>query len=370
MKKKHLIIVTSIIVLLMAVSAHAAGGSASDPLISLSYLTDIFKPSVENALSSALDQSDDQLYADALAAVNNSSDSSSSVSVAENYAEARLNKSDSLTGTTGTNVIVLAGNVTVNFSSGAVVNVTTGSEVASGSTLSARQRYMVAENTTATFIVTSKTACLDYMGPYSFSYSNETDYTAMASALKTLRLLKGSFTGYGSGYDLENTPTRLQALIMFIRVLGEEDEALAYTGNCPFTDITPGTEAACYVGYAYEKGYTNGYTTTLFKPALSVNVYQYTEFILRAMGYSSADNTNLSTTLTNAFAYGVITAGELTMLQSDPFTRAELVYLSYYALGASMSDGSMTLQQSLMDKGVFNTYELNSAKALISSSRL
>ena len=259
----------------------------------------------------------------------------------------------------------------MEFSSGAVVNVTTGSEVSSGSVLTANHRYMVAEDTSATFTVTSKTACLDYMGPYSFAYSNETDYTGMADALKTLNLLKGSYTGYGSGYDLEVAPTRLQALIMFIRVLGEEEEALAFTGTCPFTDITPGTNSYLYVGYAYEKGYTNGYTTTLFKPGNKVNAYQYTEFILRALGYSSAENTNISGALANARDFGIITEGELSMLlTASPFTRAELVYLSYYALDAYLFESTTTLRQHLMNAGVFNSYQSNTAAAMVSGSRL
>lgn len=65
-----------------------------------------------------------------------------------------------------------------------------------------------------------------------------------------------------------------------------------------------------------------------------MNAYQYTEFVLRAMGYSSASNTNLSDTLERAVSCGVLTAGESAMLQSDPFLRAELVYISYYALDA------------------------------------
>lgn len=125
---------------------------------------------------------------------------------------------------------------------------------------------------------------MDYQGPYSFTYSSATDYNAIASALKTIHLFQGSFTGYGSGYDLEAAPTRLQALIMFIRVLGEEDAALAWSGSTPFTDIAPGTQAAQYVGYAYEKGYTNGYTATTFKPSLSITANQYVEFMLRAAG--------------------------------------------------------------------------------------
>ena len=163
----------------------------------------------------------------------------------------------------------------------------------------------------------------------------------MASALKTLHLFQGSLTGYGQGYDLEAAPTRLQALIMFIRVLGEEEQALAWSGTTPFTDIQPGSQAERYVGYAYSKGYTNGYSATQFKPAGAVNAYQYTEFVLRAMGYSSASNTNLSDTLERAVSCGVLTAGESAMLQSDPFLRAELVYISYYALDAITPEAVM-----------------------------
>ena len=69
---------------------------------------------------------------------------------------------------------------------------------------------------------------------------------------------------------------------MFIRVLGEEEAALNWTGTTPFTDIAHGSLSEHYVGYALEKGYTNGYTATLFKPDLAVTANQYMEFMLRA----------------------------------------------------------------------------------------
>src|SRR5699024_3690845 len=132
--------------------------------------------------------------------------------------------------------MVLAGSVQLSFGSGAVVDVTAGTTVPSGTSLALQHRYLVAEDTSAVFTVTSKTAVVDYQGPYSLQYSGQTDYNAMATALKTMHLFQGSLTGYGDGYDLEAAPTRLQALIMFIRVLGEEQEALAWQGTTPFTD--------------------------------------------------------------------------------------------------------------------------------------
>ncbi|MBR3640946.1 MAG: S-layer homology domain-containing protein [Oscillibacter sp.] len=347
----------------VTVFALAAGGDAGDPLISLSYLTGLFTEQTEARIDRALDESDAQLK-EAFASGR------TVVTVADTWQETRLKRGDSLLGATGTNVLLLAGEAQVTFSSGSVIDVTSGTAVQSGAALLPDHRYMAAEDTAASFTVTGKTAVLTYQGQYAFTYSNAIDYNAMASALKTLHLFRGSFTGYGQGFDLELAPTRLQALIMFVRVLGEEEQALAWSGSTPFTDIEKGSQAEKYVGYAYEKGYTNGYTATTFRPGATVNAYQYTEFILRAMGYSSVENTDLSDTFERAQRAGVMTAGEAEMLRTDRFLRAELVYLSYYALDSALPDSMRTLSDELMAKGVFTSEERSAAWSLVSGSRL
>ena len=356
MKKFTVLLAACLAISATLMLALAAGGSSGDPLVSLSHLTGTFTDTVNNQVDQKLNASDQQL----LEQLSSGDLSSASAST---WAETRLKQGDVLVGTTGTNVLLLAGSAHVTFASGAVIDVTTGTAVSSGTALAANHRYMVAEDTTAQFAVTSKTAVLDYQGPYSFTYSSATDYNAIASALKTIHLFQGSFTGYGSGYDLEVSPTRLQALIMFIRVLGEENAALAWSGTTPFTDITPGTQAAQYVGYAYEKGYTNGYTATTFQPSLGITANQYVEFMLRALGYSSSGNTNLSDTLDRACASGVLNSNEAASLRSGTFLRADLVYVSYYALDAMVSDGSGTLGSVLLNKGVFTRQEWTAAQS-------
>lgn len=360
MMKKFAILLPLGVLLAAAVWAFAAG-DAGDPLASLSYLNGTFAAAVEERVDERLDASDAALL---------NGDAAVAADCAVTWTETRLKQSDVLMGSTGTNVLLLAGGVQVTYTAGAVVDVTAGTTVSSGSALTVDHRYMVAEDTSALFTVTSKTAVVDYQGSYAFSYSAATDYNAMAAALKTLHLFKGSFTGYGEGFDLEAAPTRLQALIMFIRVLGEEEQALAWTGTIPFTDISKGSEAEKYVGYAYSKGYTNGYSATQFKPAGAVNAYQYTEFVLRAMGYSSAANTDLSDTLLRAQEAGVLTSGEVSMLQSDKFLRAELVYISYYALSAALPDGGQTLGDLLEGKGVFTAWERQTAESMVTGWRL
>ena len=358
-KTKTALIAVCLLLTVLGGYALAAAGGASDPLASLSYLTGTFTDAVERQVDARLDAAEELPQ-------HGESGGSSAAAV---WTETRLKAGDLLAGSTGTGVLVLAGGVEVSFPAGAVVDVSTGTSVPSGTSLAVNHRYLVAEDTNAIFAVTSKTAVVDYQGPYSFSYSDATDYNAIAAALKTMHLFQGSFTGYGEGYDLEVAPTRLQALIMFIRVLGEENEALAYTGATPFTDIAAGSQGEKYVGYAYSKGYTNGYSPTTFRPSQTVTASQYMEFLLRALGYSSADNKDLSGTLHNALANGVITAGELADLQSGTFLRADLAYISYYALEANVAGSRETLGEALMDKGVFTRREADQAAELVTSFR-
>lgn len=359
MRKKLLILLPVCVLLLAAVWALAAG-DAADPLATLSYLTGTFTDAVDQRVDQRLNNAD----------LPNSGGTPSAVA-ASAWTETRLKSADDAVCTTGSSVLLLAGGAYVSYSSpGAVVDVTAGTVVPSGTALAVNHRYMAAEDTIAHFIVTSKTAVLDYQGSVEFSYSSAEDYNAMAGALKELHLFRGTLTGYGQGFDLEAAPTRLQALIMFIRVLGEEQQALAWTGTTPFRDVAWGTEAEKYVGYAYERGYTNGYSATEFRPAGAVNASQYTEFVLRAMGYSSAANTNLADVFDRAMNAGVLTAGEAAMLQRDRFLRAELVYISYYALDALLPNSSRTLADQLMDAGVFTAGERESARGLVTSWRL
>lgn len=361
--KKKVAALLSLGLLLSTVLWAAAAGDAGDPLISLSYLTGQFTQRVEQETERKLDESDRRLL------TGSAVDGSVSTGT-QGWTESRWKANDVLLGSTGTEVMVLAGEVKLSYFSGAVIDVTSGKEAPDGALLTPMHRYLVAEDTAPLFVISSKTAVVQAQGPYGIQYSDAVDYNAMASALKELHLFRGSLTAYGQGYDLEKAPTRLQALIMFIRVLGEENEALAWTGETPFRDIEKGSNAEKYVGYAYSRGYTNGYSATTFNPAGTVNASQYTEFLLRAMGYSSAANTDLSHTLERAQTEGILTSGEVSMLRNSPFLRAELVYLSYYALDGAMAGTGETLADHLQQRGIFTVDELLSARHLVKGQRI
>ena len=240
MKKRTFLLALVLTALVFVGYAVAAGGDASDPLVSLDFLNGTFRRQAEERIDEAVAKADAGALADAKARWN-AAVAAAEAAVGSDYAavftEARVKQDDILSGVTGLQVIPLAGELTVSFSAGTVVDVTDGTELPSGSTIPINHRCRVAEDTTALFTCTSKTAVLSYCGSYHFAPSGKPDRNAMAEALQSLSLFRGTGSGIGSGYELEKTPTRAEALIMLIRMLGEEKAALACTASQPIVDV-------------------------------------------------------------------------------------------------------------------------------------
>lgn len=330
-------------------------GALDDPLISLSYLHGTFVEQVNALVEARLEKSAQELPARVAAA---------SGATEAGLTEVSLKEGDILSGATGLVCMPLSGQVCLT--AGRLVDVTAGAELSGEALLTANHRYLAAENTSVQLTIASQVAVLVCEGPVSFSYSDATDYVAMADALKALNLFQGSDTAYGGGYNLDRAPTRLQALVMFLRVMGEEEAALAYTGGHPFQDIRWGDS---YVAYAVSRGYTDGVSEDRFGADNPASAVMFTEFLLRAMGYSQVGVDNWETALERAELLGCVTAGEYALLKEQPFTRAQVAYLSFYSLGTPLPEGE-TLAARLMGAGVFTAEQLSAAQSLVSSVRI
>lgn len=138
------------------------------------------------------------------------------------------------------------------------------------------------------------------------------------------------FQGTGNGFELNRPATRVEGLVMFIRLLGKETEALASSYDHPFTDVP--TWANNYVGWAFEKGYTNGISSTEFG-SRDINAKSYLTFVLRALGYDEEKN---DFTWENAVGFsesiGLINTEEMTQYNSILFLRDHIAKVSYDAL--------------------------------------
>lgn len=172
---------------------------------------------------------------------------------------------------------------------------------------------------------------------------------AMSADLKALGLFQGVGTNAdgSTNFDLDRAPTRLEALVMLIRLLGKDGEAKSSTAICPFTDVPSWGKP--YVAYAFENGLTNGSSATQFGMG-NATASMYRTFVLRALGYDDTtgdfswdDNLELSREV------GILPEG----VDLENFWRADVVAISYAALYAKVKGDTETLSQRLITQGVF-----------------
>ena len=116
------------------------------------------------------------------------------------------------------------------------------------------------------------------------------EHDSYADALYSLGLFKGVGTDSEGDpiFALDESATRLQSLVMLIRLLGEEEAALSCTETHPFADVPVGHWAYSYVAYGYAKQYTSGSGANSFSPDLPATANMYLTYLLRALGYDDA----------------------------------------------------------------------------------
>ena len=76
--------------------------------------------------------------------------------------------------------------------------------------------------------------CIIPQNTYAQSSRDTSFEEELATDLKALGLFKGVSD---TNFDLNREPTRVEALVMLIRILGKESEALSNNYRHPFTDV-------------------------------------------------------------------------------------------------------------------------------------
>ncbi|MCA0385989.1 MAG: hypothetical protein LCH34_10365 [Firmicutes bacterium] len=173
------------------------------------------------------------------------------------------------------------------------------------------------------------------------SFAAETvKYTEQAEVLKSL----GLFNGTNVGFELERAPKRVEVAAMLVKFLGAEEEAKAKQYKHPFTDVP--AWANHIVGYMYEKKLTTGIGNNLFGSLNPASAKDYTVFLLKALGYGSADFT-YNETMNFAVSKGLYTAAEKATLESTTFKRDEMVFSSYKSLFTKVKGSTQLLSEKL-----------------------
>ena len=153
---------------------------------------------------------------------------------------------------------------------------------------------------------------------------------------------------------------------MLIRLLGEEQAALAYDPVSPFNDLTNWEDGRRYIAYAYRMRYTNGMSSTTFGPTLNGTLEQYLTFVLRSLGYQDGVDFVWDTTSRDlACELGLLSTQELTAIDRDGFKRDHVVAISYRALSCDLQNGSGRLSDRLIAAGMVSEPLLEQAAAYI-----
>lgn len=283
--------------------------------------------------------------------------------------ELRLKKDDRIALEAGSGALLWAGQVVAEAGSAPVVDVTRGNELAAGTALPVQHRCLAAGSGRTVLRVVNDAAVLSVEGDCRLESSAATDYFALADALNAMGIFKGTGVEVGSGYMLEAGTDRLSGLVMFIRMIGEDQAALSYQGPNPFSDLTGWGER--YGAYAYAKGYAKGYTGAngklCYGPYAPMGATEYMTIVLRALGYKDggdAPDFQWNASLPAALDLRILTPKEHKQLTEQPFTRAQVAYLSFFNLSARKKDGSGTLLDDLIATG---SIDRRTAQSIINS---
>ena len=184
------------------------------------------------------------------------------------------------------------------------------------------------------------------------------NYTNCADALHEM----GLFQGTQNGYDLDRTPTRAEAAVMLVRLLGKEAEAKALTYTAPFTDLK-GWEKP-YVQYLYSNGLANGTNRTTFHPTGKCTAQMYAVFLLRALGYSDTADFSYANAIETAREQGIYDTG---IINVQNFLRDDAAAASYTVLSVSPKNSEGTLLDQLVSENAITEADAKSYQNLFST---
>ena len=166
------------------------------------------------------------------------------------------------------------------------------------------------------------------------------------------QLLKGD----GGSYGLDKTASRLEGVIILIRLMGKESDAQGMKDlPCKFVDVPDWAKG--YVNYAYAENISKGVSDDRFGINDKMTIYQYNTLLLRVLGYNDANGD---------FEWddSVDKAEELSILPKEfshvytqssvVFTKGALMETSFCYLQAKLKDQEKTLVGQLIENGMIS----------------
>jgi hypothetical protein len=288
-RKQITAFILAALLLVGACSALAASaGSSSDPLVSLSYIEDTYVHNISEQVRAKIDDALDPLYS-AVTAPGASTG---------NFQMKNITAGGTVTLNSGGSVILLSGSGSVTINSGTVICITDGNTVSSGDSLVRYNRYMAAEDTTATVNILSPAYVAidgmvkvmgDVKSPFGDVFVSDWYYDAVKYAVD-----KQLFTGTS---DTTFSPNANMTRAMLVTVLYRMEGRPAVTAANNFRDVKNGQWYTDAILWANANNIVTGYGDGLFgiddpitREQMAAILYRYAS----AKGYNVTGSDDLA----------------------------------------------------------------------------
>ncbi|NLL39644.1 MAG: S-layer homology domain-containing protein [Clostridiales bacterium] len=291
--KKLIALLLIISLLLCAGFALAAGGGAGDPLVSLSYIRDIFMPSVLVQAENRLDMELKKISNEYRARLETLFDTGSEkFDFSGGFGELTFSKGGFLEMDQFTSFVLTSGSANIVINSGEVIDTTLGRPVDSGTILSPKHRYFAAEGTSALVRMYSESRGL-VDGYYLHEEVGEIPPNLQfidvpsnhwANEYITFLAENGIVNGVGdSVFAPGSTVTRAAFVTILGRLAGVDISQ--YTG-IEFSDVEPDSWYGPYISWASQNGIVTGYGNGKFGPGNNITREQMAVLIMRYADYA------------------------------------------------------------------------------------
>lgn len=277
--KKRLVVVALGILLLGLGAAVAIGGSAGDPLVTQSYLENVYSSSLVETMRKKAEELTQKTYSAAVSRLDSLGEED--IAAAQGgYTAISFQEGDSLDVQTGGSLVLFSGGGRVT--AGTLADVTTGNSVAVGGTLEASHRYIITSAGTAS-VVGTKAGTLGWQGigqkrsvgalPFADVADSAWYHDAVAFVYA-----RGYFSGTGGQtFSPEMTMTRGMLATVLYRLSGESGSDAAIV----FQDVPKDAWYAAGVSWASSHHIVEGMGNGLYAPDKDVTREQIVAMLYR-----------------------------------------------------------------------------------------
>jgi predicted lipoprotein with Yx(FWY)xxD motif len=176
--------------------------------------------------------------------------------------------------------------------------------------------------------------------------AEETNVKSEDQVAADLGILVGEGEGVTDAY-LNKPTTRIQSVILFLRLKGLEAEALAFNGTANFDDAklvwAKGQTILAYLKANRQLGWL-GLGDNTFDPLSTITAQQYYKVLLEALGYKQGIDYDYTAVQQFAAEHGLFRAAN-----AQPFKNTDVATATIEALNAQVHDAAQTLAAQLVE---------------------